>query len=322
MGVWTIDDSATTFPTYQAAQKAMSSRAERGLYVASGHPPRYRDQTIPRRPEYMPASFYRFALAGADHYSDPHEAHAYVDAREHGETPTLAHSRALAERVVRAVLSPSDVTNDGPYGTALDVYDVDIDALMHTTADPKLDALTGTAHDAVTGARILSPLDIPEGATVRVWVHADEDGDAHHEMLSGFVDAEALDAWRRDQWAYVGVVALVELPDGRSAFDAVWGVERGDYWPGSPEAQVWHVIPGLVREALSMTQYADPRPPAEASSSADEVREEVARELVRYVENAEEGTTATDAAADVVQRLHDVYGVTPHPTMTDAQKGA
>lgn len=50
---------------------------------------------------------------------------------------------------------------------------------------------------------------------------------------------------------------------------------------------------------------------------ATEVLNEVRSELNLYEDNAEDGTTVQDAATDVIQRLHNLYGVMPIPQDTE-----
>lgn len=57
-----------------------------------------------------------------------------------------------------------------------------------------------------------------------------------------------------------------------------------------------------------MTNHEHPVSAEHQQMSAN-VQDEVDAELSRFEINAEEGSTVEDAAADVVQRLYDIYGV-------------
>jgi hypothetical protein len=264
---------------------------------------------------------------------------AYVRSRDRGETVPLALSRARAELVAHAVLgyAYTDTTSD-----AIDAYDVNPRELARVTSDRRYAGLAGERRDAETGALILAPIVLPDGATARVYVYDDPDAD---------VSGEAYDDGPREafgeSWSFVGVSAVVTLADGRRGEASLWGVARGHYWHGTGEAQIWHAVPDLIREAVGEAADADPdaenipardratcgecgrswnartlptpagRCPWEyehddetpAANLAAAVRSEVNAELVRFVENAEDGATAADAAADVVQRLAFLYGV-------------
>ena len=185
----------------------------------------------------------------------------YVAARERGETVPAALSRARAELVVDRVLTwhDADDREDGPAATyALDAYDVDPRELYRVTSDPRTAALAGEVRDAETGAPILAPVTLPDGATARVYVYADDDADPTDADCYDDADVQA---WREDRWRYVGVTAVVTLADGRRGEASLWGVEMGAYWPGSDAAQIWHTIPDLVREAAG--EAADAEPDAE-----------------------------------------------------------
>lgn len=197
----------------------------------------------------------------------PREARAeYVAARERGETVEQALSRARAELVAYRVLSPGDLASgvdSDPY--ALGSYDVDPGELARVTSDPRTATLAGEVRDAETGALILSPVTLPDGATARVYVYADDDADDDAAMDvtrwegDGYDDDDR-EAWEENAWRFVGVTAVVTLADGARGEASLWGVEMGSYFPGSDAAQIWHTIPDLVREAAGEATDAEPDP--------------------------------------------------------------
>ena len=185
---------------------------------------------------------------------------AYIAARGRGESVPRALSRARAELVASAVLTwrDADDREDVPAATdAIDAYDVNPRELARVTSDRRLSSLAGEVRDAATGALILHPVVLPDGATARVYVYADDDATPDDELTTGAAD---YDAWCEGRWCYVGVAAVVTFADGRRGDASLWGVERGDYWPGSDEAQIWHTIPDLIREAASEADGAEPDP--------------------------------------------------------------
>src|SRR5690606_6371693 len=100
---------------------------------------------------------------------------------------------------------------------------------------------------------ILTPVTLPDGATARVYVYDDPDAD---------VSGEAYDDGPREafgeSWSFVGVSAVVTLADGARGEASLWGVARGHYWHGTGEAQIWHAVPDLIREAVGEAADADP----------------------------------------------------------------
>lgn len=180
-------------------------------------------------------------------YADAY--HAYRAARERGETVSLAHTRALAERVVADVLTFRDAWDVSHLDVRepWNVWQVDVRALARVTSDPRTDALSGTVHD-VDGNRVLYPVTVPDLATV--YVVARHDPDTNPDDVECYTPDD-VDAWKRDAWHYMYVSAHVQLVDGRRGDAGVGGVELGEYWPGSDASQVWHVVPDLVRQALA-----------------------------------------------------------------------
>lgn len=66
-------------------------------------------------------------------------------------------------------------------------------------------------------------------------------------------DAEHLDAYARDQWCYLGIVATVTV-DGREIGKAsVWGIEAGYRY--DPMKTDRDVVRDVVREALDQAQF-------------------------------------------------------------------
>jgi hypothetical protein len=68
----------------------------------------------------------------------------------------------------------------------------------------------------------------------------------YHDIDASPLDAECYDeddieAWRDERWHYYGVVVKLTGQAGEGEA-SLWGVEIGDYWPGSEEAQVWLAI--------------------------------------------------------------------------------
>lgn len=167
----------------------------------------------------------------------------YVDARERGESVPLAFYRARDERVAATVLDPIDPWNvsDPLHGSPLDAYAVDVVAWNAAAALP------GWYYNATTGERYPLSVQLPFGATAHVHVY--DDAETSPDDV-GDLDPELFDAWKRDAWGYVGVSVVVTLADGRQGEAAVWGVERGDYFPGSDEAQVIDRVYELMGEAV------------------------------------------------------------------------
>lgn len=189
---------------------------------------------------------YRIAIRGAGRSAyapsiTPTSASAYAAARANGRTVTGALSIARGVRVAHSVMQDADA-----YGETLAAYEIDADRLAEVTADPVLDALCGTLTTR-EGRRVLHPVRIPEGASVRVEVKRDDD--ITPDQYDAY-DVDDVDAWRADDWQYVYLVATVTLTDGRTGTGAIGGVEMGAHWPGTDESQVWHVVPGIIAEAL------------------------------------------------------------------------
>ena len=64
--------------------------------------------------------------------------------------------------------------------------------------------------------------------------------------------AEHLDAYARNQWEYIGIVATITV-DGRKIGEAsVWGIEAG--WRYDPMKQDLDVVRDIVREAIDEAQ--------------------------------------------------------------------
>lgn len=234
------------------------------------------DRVTPRRLA-TPAASRVYVDDQPRRYADAY--HAYREARERGETVSLAHTRALTERVVADVLTFRDTFDVAHLGVreAWNVWSLDGRALTRVTSDPRTDALAGTVHDT-DGNRVLSRVVVPDLATV--YVVAQHDPDANPDDADCY-DVDDVDAWKRDEWHYMYVTAHVQLVDGRRGTAGVGGVELGQYWPGSDAAQVWHVVPGVVADAIADAEHTPAHTPAAHTTtepgaltlSAAEVRE-------------------------------------------------
>lgn len=150
----------------------------------------------------------------------PIDRREYRAARARGESVSLAMRRVRTERACREVLTWQDADHD------VWEYAVSVDALR----------------------RHADLSDAPEGTRIAVRVRPDES--SHPEDFECYTDADVL-AWSMDEWGFVGVDMIVILPDGRKGEAALCGIERGYYWPGSNEADIWHVVPELAGEALA-----------------------------------------------------------------------
>lgn len=182
---------------------------------------------------------------------------AYVQARADGRSVSHAVSMARLEQVSSAVLSWA-MLSSSEHGASdvLDVYDVDAKELERVTNTPSLDALSGMV-TRVDGEVILSDVRLPQGAVARVFVRADYD--IRPDDVDCYSEAD-VEAWRDCLWRYVGVEAQVTLWDGCYGSTSIWGVEQGSYWPGSAEAQIWHVVPDVIRGAYAEACSSQPQP--------------------------------------------------------------
>lgn len=110
------------------------------------------------------------------------------------------------------------------------------------------------------------PPTLPPGARALIYVYTDQDRSPYEDDC---YDETDLTAWRADDWHYVMTWAVVVGRDGTVGTAACGGTERGSYWPGTDESQIWHLVPDLLSEAaddiLSTTPdlsatLADPLP--------------------------------------------------------------
>lgn len=200
----------------------------------------------------------RTRWTAANHFANLQDARTYADARARGEAPALALYRVRTEQACRETLT---IDLDGwsdpaaPYGMReLEaVYDVDAAALERHT---RLRYVGATGVDNLTRVEIGDPrLTLPPGATVRLYVY--HDGDSTPDDADCY-SPEDVQAWRDDAWHYVGTSAVVTLADGTTGEAAVWGMETGDYWPGTDEADVWEPVEELIGEALAAALEAAP----------------------------------------------------------------
>lgn len=245
MGAWrhvnpiTGISSGVDFPTKEEAERVADS------FVESGQTPRYnvvyQEQTIPRRTDRMRSSFHRFHLAAGDHFDTTTDAYTYVEARERGKSPSEALKMVRVEANIRDVLKFSADFDGAPYQYPDDAYDVDVEALARVTAGPMLNVVNPN------GSHPDGTVRVPEGAKVRAFVYRDQGHGIDEDECYGDAD---IAAWKADEWKFVGVSAVVTLADGSEGESAVWGVEQGDYWPGSDEYDIWHVVPDMIYEAL------------------------------------------------------------------------
>lgn len=175
----------------------------------------------------------------------------YRARRAAGDTPYVAHHYFMRERAVRAVLADldGDVPVEGPQSTfhgVEEAYDVDDAALVTFTSGP------APWRRHTRSRQPYGTVSIPEGAQVRVFVHRDV-------LAFGIGDdcytRDDLAAWERGEWHYVGVEVAALLVDGTSGTAILWGIERGAYWPGSVEGQLWEQVPDLIEQALYEVEH-------------------------------------------------------------------
>ncbi|WP_159795693.1 hypothetical protein [Puerhibacterium puerhi] len=184
---------------------------------------------------------------------DHHAATAYADARERGETVTLALHRARAEYVAGRVLdvaAPGDVADalDLSDVYAADVYTVNLAELARLW--PLLDDQGGqvyTRDEAGALHRVRTPYPL-DGRRVRLYVAVlpDDETTPDGEAYDADGDDDPRAAYDAGEWRFVGVAVAAVDWQGRCARAALWGLDQGRYWPGSDEAQILHVLGDLI----------------------------------------------------------------------------
>lgn len=173
---------------------------------------------------------------------------AYRESRARGEGVKFAMHRVRTERTCRDVLSRIDSLPDHvapkAYDEPVDIYEVDVAALYrHTNGpSPSVRMADGSPVDGTVDL-------VTDEASAWIVVYYDESGRSHMDEDECYDEADR-ESWRNNEWLFVGVQAIVSLPDGRIGTSAVWGVEQGSYWPGSDESQIWHVVPDQLSESL------------------------------------------------------------------------
>lgn len=183
-------------------------------------------------------------------------------------TAAFAFHIVKSTRDAAAVLTHGS-TSGSPYGSPTAGYDVDLTALRRTTG-----------------------VDVPDGHVVRLYVYHDADGKpADYECYSD----EDIAAWKRDEWTYVGVSVVVMRPDGATGESALWGIEQGDYWPGSDESDIWHAVPDLIDEALGELAVEPPTPFAKI--------EQIRAALPSFPENMEHDDLCT-----LIAEIREIVG--------------
>ena len=99
--------------------------------------------------------------------------------------------------------------------------------------------------------RIVSPPDTDDiySREYRYILPTVRKGEGFREAQRG---AEHLDAYARNEWAYIGIVATVSVAGREIGSSSVWGVE-GD-WRYDPMKQDLNVVRDVVREAIDEAQ--------------------------------------------------------------------
>lgn len=166
--------------------------------------------------------------------------HFYRTFRRDGMPAMRAYRMARTEDLVYDVLGPD---HDG--------YDVDTDALARHTAGPALNVILPD------GTHPERTLRFPDGVEVVVRVNYDEDAGTPWDELDedgGCYSREDAEAWSQDEWHFVTIEVEAVLPDGDTFSEFLGGVEQGDHWPGSGEAQVWHAVEDKLGEVLGQVE--------------------------------------------------------------------
>jgi len=218
---------------------------------------------------------------------------ATVDAAARAATARYSESRGAGQTVARAYAAAVDAHDaasvlylNGHTGG----YIIDADALDRVTSKP----LTNVTN--ADGSPVTRGITLPDDVTAVVTLSYD-DGRTPGEDGEDCYSADDVAAWRENEWTFQTVTVTLTDDDGRELSYATCGcVEVGDYWPGTEESQVWHVVPDLVSEAW------------------DEVREQ------READAAAEELAISDAAAsrDALNALRDALEASEKLTPDDA----
>ncbi|WNM66125.1 hypothetical protein SEA_WHEEZY_85 [Gordonia phage Wheezy] len=103
----------------------------------------------------------------------------------------------------------------------------------------------------VIATRTLDPVD---GFTLTAYEVPDTDSTPIGQSLDegGCYTADDIEAWRRDEWQYVGVVVVASRAGVDLGSASIWGMDTGDYWDtitrdnGGTPYGVLDVVPGSV----------------------------------------------------------------------------
>lgn len=220
------------------------------------------------------------------------DAWAYRESRARGETVKLAMHRVRTERTCRDVLSrasslPDHVAYEA-YNGPVDIYEVDVAALYRHTngASPNVTMADGSPVDGTVDL-------VTDEASAWIVLYYDESGRSHMDEDECYDEADR-ESWRNDEWVFVGVQAIVSLPDGRIGTSAIWGVEQGAYWPGSDESQIWHVVPDQLSEALDDAKRQKVPPSARGLQWLNDLADECGVDLLAIERFARIGLAVAD----------------------------